>query len=128
MRPFQKCDHGALVLWDPNDRTTDTLVEMGFDLCAALAVRQQEQKKGRELDFSGIDHCVADIERDAEAFDKIKTKATSAQTSIGQIIDLAKTHSEIFVGHLIRLRDATSAVRSTARGPKSASLVDKIPF
>jgi hypothetical protein len=53
MRPFQKCDHGALVVWNPNDRTTDALVEMGFDLCAALAVRQQEHKKRRELDFSG---------------------------------------------------------------------------
>jgi hypothetical protein len=63
---------------------------------------------------------VADIERGAEAFDKIKSKATSAQTSIGQIIDLAKTQSDIFVGHLVRLREATSAVRSTARGPESA--------
>jgi hypothetical protein len=32
MRLFQKCDYGALVLWDPNDRTTNTLVEMGFEL------------------------------------------------------------------------------------------------
>jgi hypothetical protein len=119
MRPFQKCDAGALIVWDPSDASTDTLIEMGFELCAALAMRRQEQKKGRELDFSGIDQCVAEIERDAEAFDKIKTKATSAQTSIGQIIDLARTHSEIFAGHLVRLREATSAVRSTARVPKS---------
>ncbi len=77
---LQRYGDDVLIVWDPDDATSDIQLKAGLTIARALSIRGQRQREAQTADFEAIVEAILEIEKQAGFLGEI-TKATETVRS-----------------------------------------------
>ena len=86
MDPFARYGQNLVVVWNPEDATTDVYLRAALTTARALCVRAAESA-AHEADFDTINRAILEIEKRAGSLDEIRKSAETIQTASQRILD-----------------------------------------
>jgi len=113
---LQRHNNAILVVWDPEDPSTDVALECGLQLARALCVRTARQEEKQAVDLSTMNRAIVEIENRAERLETIHTMARTISNNATKIIKQVETDKEAILEQLTLLRDTTETL---ARRPEA---------
>jgi hypothetical protein len=86
MEPFARYGDDILVVWNPDDPTSDVYMQAALTTARALCVRSTESA-ANEADFQAINRAILEIEKRAASLDDIRKSAETIQSASQRILD-----------------------------------------
>ncbi|MDZ4696926.1 MAG: hypothetical protein SGI86_17445 [Deltaproteobacteria bacterium] len=111
---LQRHDNAILVVWDPEDPTTDVALECGVQLARALCVRIARQSQKQAIDLSSINRAIHEIENRAERLETIHTLARTINNNAVKIIKQVESDQQAILEQVAVLRDTTDTLSRNA--------------
>jgi hypothetical protein len=89
VEPFGRYGNNLVILWDPNDASSDLYVKAALTVARALVIRETHESAESEQALNAIGSATRAIEKQIENLAQIKTWAETAESSGKKIADRA---------------------------------------
>ncbi len=106
------CD--ILVIWDPEDATTDVNLKVAISLARLMVVRDKVSSDQTTADINAMEAAIAAITRDLAALDEIGTWATTVKNNGEKIGKKASSLRERIEDQLEKLSQHVSGLRTSS--------------
>jgi hypothetical protein len=87
---FARYGNDLLIIWDPDDPSTDVYVKAAYSVARALLVRETHQSAESEQALNSIELSTRTIEKQIDHVTQIKTWAETVKSNGGKIADRAE--------------------------------------
>jgi len=89
IEPFARYGNDLIILWDPNDASSDLWVKAALTVARALVIREHHEWAESEKILQNIESSTRAIEKQIESLVQIKTWTETAESSGRKIADRA---------------------------------------
>jgi hypothetical protein len=101
-----------VVVWDPDDESTNVNLDAAITLARALVVRETVRSDAAsEVDWSGLDKALNDIDRQLQYFDELATWTGNIERDAGKLKDRHKKMAEALRNDLERITEDVNTLR-----------------
>jgi len=89
--PFERQGRDLVVIWDPDDPTTDVIVKAAYSVARALIVRESRESGEAETSLRAIEEAVQAIQTQVNGLEQIKSWAETVKSNGEKIAERAKS-------------------------------------
>jgi hypothetical protein len=108
---FERYGNDIVVVWNPDDTTSDVYIKAAYTVARALAIRRREVTAKTGQATAQIDVAVRAVEKHLKQLEEIETWANTARSSGDKILDRAKRMREDLVSEVRKLDENLTALR-----------------
>lgn len=112
MRPLSRFRNDLVVVWDPEDPTSDAYLLAAFEVARACCIEFHRGKAAQELDTDGIDRAINEIEKRAQNLEKIKRPAETIRSSSETILERVRIDQQALERQVALLREKLTALHT----------------
>ena len=87
MVPFRRVGHDLMVVWDPEDARSDVYPRAAISVARALLFRQRNPMPEADVDFTGLNRAILEVEQQARKLDNVTRASETIQKSAERILD-----------------------------------------
>lgn len=116
LEPLAKYGNDVVVIWNPEDPSTDIVLRAGYLTAKALSVRAAQRSNEDTASFQKIDKAIEAIRKQIGGFDELKTTSETIQNGTARILERVRImrtdlerQMEILADQVGGLKDATGA-------------------
>lgn len=113
IEPFARYGNDLVILWDPDDASTDLYVKAALTVGRALVIRETHEAAESEQAVKAIESSTRAIEKQIENLAQIKTWAETAESSGKKIADRAGRMHEALEKEVEELDRQLAALKTT---------------
>jgi hypothetical protein len=110
--PLRRCGDDVVVLWDPDDPSTDLWLRAALEITRALTVRRARADRGEAASLEAMDRLLAQLEKDAGSLDRIVTSANTITSSASRILGEAESLRKKVASAVADLRQQVEGLRT----------------
>lgn len=114
---FARYGNDIIVVWDPEDPTSDLYVKAAYSVARALVIREAHESAESEAAVAAIEKATLTIEKQLEHLGQIKTWADTVKNNGEKISERAVKLQETLSEQVKTLNDQIKALKST--GPQA---------
>lgn len=111
LRPLQRFGNDLVVLWDPEDPTTDIRIEAAYSIGRALAVRAARNDAEREVSAEDVDRVANALEQKIAQFADMKVKTTTIANNANAVLKIAEQMEALVREQIDSLRGLSATMR-----------------
>jgi hypothetical protein len=111
LEPITRYGQDLLVVWDPEDPSTDLRLRLSYSVARALVSAQRKAASEAEADFSVIDEALLDIKKRLEQLHDVHTWAQTAKSSAEKIQSRIQDVRKAMVADLEKLNLHVGALK-----------------
>ena len=100
-----------VVVWDPENPSTDMYLKAAVSLARALCVRSNRLDEATTADFTEIDRAILEIEKRANSLGDIETWTKTIYSNAEKVLKRVETSRKAFTRQLEVLREKTSEMK-----------------
>jgi hypothetical protein len=105
LKQLSRYGNDIVIMWDPDDCSTDLVLRTAYSLARALAIANAKQQGEREVDFAAIDTCMAEIRRNTDDLDEI----LDCVRTIGNAAEKAEKRARLVKKRILELMEDLQA-------------------
>jgi len=123
LRRLGRYGNDVVVVWDPEDSTSDVFFSAGLMVAKALALRKSSVTAELAADFAALDKAIREVERHAGGLDEIENAAKSIRGGADKIlrrVDQLRSGLEQQIGILDQQNEALRALVGDATPEEGA--------
>lgn len=111
-RSLNRRGNDIVVVWDPEDETSDVNLDAAVTLARALVVREVAgSDAASEVDWTALDKALNDIDRQLQYFDELATWTGNIERDAGKLKDRHKKMADALRKDLERITDDLNTLR-----------------
>lgn len=115
-RPLVRYRNDVLVVWDPEDASTDAFLTAALEIARACAIEFHRGTDTQEADWPGIDKAINSIEKSIENFNYIRTQTNSIESANNNIRERVRKDEDSLNRQVRALREKLAALRTQDAG------------
>jgi hypothetical protein len=111
--PLSRWGCDIVVLWDPQDLTTDVFLKAAVSLARLMVVQEQRASEQVEADIDAMESAISAITRDVASFEEISTWANTVKNSGEKIFNKTTTLRKRIELQISTLTEHVQGLRNT---------------
>ena len=123
LEPLSKYGNDVLVVWDPEDPTSDTVFKAGYLTAKALSIRAAQRSGAEAASFQKIDKAIEVVRKQLSGFDELKTTGETIQNSAGKVLERVRIMKTELERQVEILADQVGGLKDAAESEGTPSLV-----
>jgi hypothetical protein len=108
---FLRYGNDVLVLWNPEDSSTDLFLKAAITLARALCIRSARQSDAQAADFLAIDKAICEVEKRTELLGEIETWTKTIQNNSDKILKRVEIDRKALMQQVEILREKMNELR-----------------
>lgn len=115
MRPLSRYRNDLVVIWDPEDTSTDAYLLAALEIARACCIEFRRGQGTTEIDLDGIEKAINEVEKRAQNFDKIRKPAETIRSSSETILERVRIDQQALERQVALLREKLKALHSVEK-------------
>lgn len=111
LEPLARYGNDIVVVWDPEDASTDLYVKTAISLARALCIRDVRLTDSRSADFQEIDRAILEIEKRTNHLGDIETWTRTIHSNAEKVLTRVESCRKSLNRQVETLRDKTCELR-----------------
>jgi hypothetical protein len=115
LESFFRHGHDLLVVWDPDDPTSDVFVRAAYSVARALTIRLSDESEQTEESADEIDRATRTIEKQLKYLDEFKRYGDNVRRDGDKICDRAEKMKADITDEIVRLDRQVAALKTSGK-------------
>jgi hypothetical protein len=112
LRSLARYGHDVVVVWDPEDTSTDAFLLAALELARAMCFYSQRRRESQDADFDSIDKAMHAIEKHAGNLDEIRKSAVTIRNAGENILKRVEIDKTALEEQVAILREKVGDLRA----------------
>jgi hypothetical protein len=116
---IQRYGEDVVVIWDPDDSTTNVHLKASLTIARALSIRGQRQREAQTADFEAIIEAILEVEKQAAFLGEITKATDTVRTQNDRIAERARISRTSLERQVETLRERIADLKLCCGGEKT---------
>lgn len=112
LEPMRRYGNDVVVVWDPEDQTTDIYLSAALSVARAICAQNQAQNETVTLDIESIESAIRDVEKQINGLDEIKQWSETIENNSNKILNRVRIMRNNLTTQVSVLDNSVSELRA----------------